>query len=463
MNKIRVWLQEDRLYCVEMAFKLVYMLHLLASFNPYIDGTPPLTVTLLGTMVLGGFLLLCRLLDIRVYFRTPGLPVLLLFLISFAVPSLLIYRYALIDSIKTLVWMTLQFCLLFAFSTRRRATRMKKELAVVGTAVGAVITLENAVSLWMAFSGYFKVYQKPDGTSAVTGLAWWGRLYGVHGDPNYACVYTIAALLFCVYLFLKYPRWWVRVATLAAAAINFMFIAYSTSRTGLICLILGVAVFSLCWFIGQYSIRRISKALALTAVLCFAVVGLSSGAVSGFNLYNQLTNPPTQQGDMTETPSPDNSAIGRTEEELQGDLTNRRLDIWGSGLEIFKQNPVTGIGFENVLGYARDRLPNTYIINNDQTDFDAFHNVLMDILVSQGAVGILLAGAFAVWFLIHCCRRMKTQYARHRLEICLCLAVVISGLASSMFLSHLFYVNIASTGVFWLFAGYLAYFTTVEE
>ena len=273
MNKIRVWLQEDRLYCVEMAFKLVYMLHLLASFNPYIDGTPPLTVTLLGTMALGGFLLLCRLLDIRVYFRTPGLPVLLLFLISFAVPSLLIYRYALIDSIKTLVWMTLQFCLLFAFSTRRRATRMKKELAVVGTAVGAVITLENAVSLWMAFSGYFKVYQKPDGTSAVTGLAWWGRLYGVHGDPTYACVYTPAALLFCVYLFLKYPRWWVRVATLAAAAINFMFVSFSASRTGLVCLILGVAVFTLSYGIGYFKghRRRILKSIAAVMLVCFGL------------------------------------------------------------------------------------------------------------------------------------------------------------------------------------------------
>ncbi len=463
MNKIRVWLQEDRLYWIEMAFKLVYTIHLLASFNPYIDGTPPLTVTLLGTLALGGFLLLCRLLDVRVYFRTPGLPLLLLFLISFAVPSLLIYRYALVDSVKTLVWMTLQFCLLFAFSTRRHAARMKKELAVVGTVVSVVITLENVVSLWMAFSGFFEVYQKPDGTSAVTGLAWWGRLYGVHGDPNYACVYTIAALLFCVYLFFKHPRWWVRLITVVAAAINFTFIAYSTSRTGMICLILGVAVFSLCWLFGQYPIRRLSKAVMVTAVLCFAIVGLSVGAVAGFNLYNQLSTSPTQQGEMTDTPSTDHSAIGRTEEELQGDVTNRRMDIWGSGVEIFKQNPVTGIGFENVLGYARDRLPDTYIINNDQTDFDAFHNVLVDILVSQGAVGILLAGAFAVYFLIHCCRKMKTQYARHRLEISLCLAVVISGLASSMFLSHLFYVNIASTGVFWLFAGYLAYFMTVEE
>ncbi|MBE6778097.1 MAG: O-antigen ligase family protein [Ruminococcaceae bacterium] len=464
MNRINTLLRQDKLFWPELLFKVVYLIHLLACFNPYIDGTFPVKVTLLGTMALGGLLLLCRLLDIKVYFRTPGLPLLLAFLVSFAVPSFLLYRYALVDSLKTFIWMTFQFAILFAFSTRRPAARAKQELAVVGTAIGAFITVENLISILMAFDGYFKVYEKPDGTSAVTGLAWWGRLYGVHGDPNYACVYTIATVLLCAYLFIKYPRLWVRIVTGVAALINLLFIAFTASRTGLICLTLGVAVFAFSWCMGQFAVRRVLKALAVTAVLCLAVVGFSEVAVSGFNAYHshrqEMSQPGTQPPDEPEDPG---ATIGRTEEELQGDPTNRRLDIWGSGLEIVRDNPVLGIGFENVLGYADDRLPDTYIVNNDLTRFDAFHNTVVDVLVSQGAVGVLLAGAFAVWFVIHCAKRVGKQYTRHRPELCLCLAVVASGLASTMFLSHVFFVNIASTGVFWLFAGYLAYFTTVEE
>lgn len=463
MTRIKNFLASDKVYRFEMLFKIVYILHLLASFNPYIESTPIVKVTLVGTMLLGGFMLLCRLGSVRLYWRTPGLPLLLLFIVSFAIPSLLIYRYALTDSLKTIIWMAFQFCLLFAFSTEKEAPRAKRELGIVAAAIALFITLENLVSVIMAFTGFFHLYEKFDGVYAITGLAWWGRLYGVHGDPNYACVYTIAAIMICVYAFIKCRAKWLRITALVAAVINFMFVSFSASRTGLVCLIVAVAVFLFAYMIGHFRKKAVLKSAIVAVAACFALVGLNSTTIATFNEIKSMQHGGVLGGSSSISTNEDDPTIGRTEEEMQGDPTNRRGDIWGSALQIFSKNAVFGIGFENVLGYAHDKMPTTYIVNNDQTDFDAFHNTVMDVLVSQGAVGILLAGAFAVLFVIYCIKRMRRQYGAHREELCLCMAICVSALASAMFLSHIFYVNIASTGIFWLFAGYLGYFLYAEE
>lgn len=466
MTRIKKFFLSDKVYLTELLFKIVYILHLLACFNPYIENTPIVKVTLVCTMALGGLLLFCKVLTFRSYCRTPGLAILILFVISFAIPSLLIYRYALTDSIKTIIWMTFQFGLLFAFDCKKDSSRVKKELGIVSAAVATFITLENLVSVVMAFIGFFHIYEKTDGSYAVTGLSWWGRLYGIHGDPNYACVYTIAAIMVLVYFFLKFRTKRLRTVIIIAAFINFMFVAFSASRSGLISLLVAAAVFTLSYCAGHFKEKKtpVLKSIAVTLVVCFAIVGLNSSTIKGFNTIKPLLSSiQIQSTNPDDENLIDNDTIGRTEEETNGDITNRRGDIWGSALQIFSKNKLLGIGFENVLGYAHDKLPNTYIINNDQTDFDAFHNTIMDILVSQGIVGIILAATFAVLFIVYCFKRMRKQYSKHRKEICLCLAICLGALISAMFLSHVFYINIATTGIFWLFAGYLGYFMYAEN
>ncbi len=499
MTLIKRFLTNNNVYRIEVLFKIVYIIHLLASFNPYIEGTLPVKLTLVITMACGGLVLLCRIATFRLYCHTPAISMLVLVGVSLAIPSFFIYRYAIIDSVKTAIWMTFQFGLLFAFNYKKENFSVKKELNIVSAAILIFLTFENLVSVIMAFIGYFRIYQKVDGNYAVTGLSWWGRLYGVHGDPNYACVYTIAAIMIAVYFFMKYRKNWLRIILVVAAAINFMFVSFTASRTGLISLLLASVVFAFTYSIGCFKNKyRIIKSITAVTLVCVVLIGLNKGVITGFNTVKSIisskdnTDVDTNNKDNEEQiPSIDNTdsnnetdvpdiddteektdvddtgdnslTIGRTEEEMNGDLTNRRADIWKSALQIFSKNPVFGIGYENVLGYAHDKMPTTYIVNNDQTDFDAFHNTVMDVLVSQGVVGILLAGIFAVLFVIYCIKRMSRQYSKNREELCLCLAICICTLASAMFLSHIFFVNIASTGIFWLFAGYLGYFLYIKR
>ncbi len=486
-------LNHERIGYVEIAFKVVYLLHLLMAFNVYMTGQAYLKFSVALVVLLGGFLLLCRACHVRLYLRTPGIILLGLFAVSFLIPSVLIYRYDLFSSLKTAMWMILHFCLLFCFSTEKTENAVKREFWIVGLALLAFVTVENVASLWMLVTEYCKPYETPDGTAFLAGLMPWGRLYGVHTDPNYACVYTLAAILFAVYMIKKCKRWFLRLAFALLAVINFAFVVMTVSRTGVVCAAVGAATYALLWSLKKWNKWVVLRSVVLSVGIAAAVIGVRTAMISGYNAVNtwlaedvdpstpskgtenDATTPPADSegealpppsgGEVDEpvvdTPNEEKAPpveIGRTEEELDGDISNRRFDIWKSGWDIFKKNPVFGIGFENVLGYANDLMPDTYIVNNDHADFDAFHSFLVDVLVSQGIVGILILlllvlryfGAFFKYYfkLSESCRD----------EAVLCIAICVMTLASALFLSHVFYVNCPTTYIFWAYAGYLTYF-----
>ena len=158
------------------------------------------------------------------------------------------------------------------------------------------------------------------------------------------------------------------------------------------------------------------------------------------------------------TVRPVSGQIGR-EQDLENDVSNGRLAIWESGLEIFRTSPVTGVSFRNMTAYTRENLPDTYLVKNtDGFEYDSMHNTLLDVLVSQGIVGIsivLLILGNTLWFLW---KKWKAGelgvYSQDEEKlIFLCLAVMASMATGSMFLSIIFYLNAPQTCIFWLCFG----------
>lgn len=78
----------------------------------------------------------------------------------------------------------------------------------------------------------------------------------------------------------------------------------------------------------------------------------------------------------------------RPKETNAADISNRRIDIWKSAIEIFKEKPVFGVGHNTVLAYVEAEQEDSYLINNDHMHFSSMHNAFFDILVAQGAVGL---------------------------------------------------------------------------
>lgn len=146
--------------------------------------------------------------------------------------------------------------------------------------------------------------------------------------------------------------------------------------------------------------------------------------------------------------------IGRTDSDINNDVSNRRFAIWQSGLEIFKTSPMTGITFRNYIPYAKEHLPNTYIVHNDSGDFASLHNSFVDVLVSQGALGMGILLCFIVSLLIVFFRRFfKSNDEEYRYNTFL-LLMFLPVLVSMMFYSETFYMNTGGAFLFWAFLGY---------
>ena len=149
--------------------------------------------------------------------------------------------------------------------------------------------------------------------------------------------------------------------------------------------------------------------------------------------------------------------IGR-EDEINNDISNRRFDIWKSCFEVFKTSPIVGVSFRNMILYSKDILPNTYIVNNDLSDFDAAHNMFFDVLVSQGAVGVLVFISFIIATLCLVFKNIKKTIKNDKNITIILVSICTQLLISSMFLSHILYVNNITTFLFWLYFGYFVWF-----
>ena len=65
------------------------------------------------------------------------------------------------------------------------------------------------------------------------------------------------------------------------------------------------------------------------------------------------------------------------------DVSNLRFTIWKSAIEIFQSSWLFGTSPKNMIAYAQDILPNTYIA---QRNFSV-HNAYLNTLASTGILG----------------------------------------------------------------------------
>ncbi len=435
---------------VETVFKVIYILHLLVSVNVYMTDRSILLASAGCVILLGAFILFTRLFKVKLYIKVKKVLFLALFLLSFCASSFFLYKYAVFDSMKTLVWMAFWFFILFTFSANTNEKQVMRDFNAVSLTIISVVTLFNLASLIMLFSGYYLKYISPQGFLFHVGITPWGRLFGIHTDPNYACVYSLTAVLIAAYLFIKNKNKVLRILLCAAGAINFCYVVFTASRTGEVCSFVGIITFTICYSRIKYNNKNWLKTAAIAVMVAVIIFASNLCIKQGWNLSSELI-------------LGEDFKIGRTEEEFGDDISNRRFDIWGSAFEIAEENAVIGIGFENVLGYANDKMPETYIVNNDHSDFDAFHNVVFDILVSQGIVGILLAVSFAITVLATTFKNYTHTHKSVKTEAALCLSVCLMVLVSAVFLSHIFYINCPTSFIFWAYLGYFIKFLTLKE
>ena len=441
---------------LELVFKVCYLVHLLMAFNAYFAGERIMNVTLVLTLFFGGLMGIMRLIRIKDYITFPNILWLIAFIGSYAITALVNIRYGLFESAQYFVWLLFQFGLLYTFDWKREREEVRKEFHIVAYVLIVILTIYNIIGFIMLMQNHGFWHEAADGQIHRIGMAEWGRLHGLHADPNYGAVTSAVGLLLALYLMMRNKKIWIRLFLAITVLFQYLFIVFSVSRSGLIAAICGTAA-----FVGLYYLKKAKKYTMIVSIIAVVVVagvmfGGSKLLINSYNTYMEYRA--EEPGDDITKREPTISREGDME-ATGGDISNRRFSIWKSAIEIFISSPVTGVGFRNIIPYAKDQLPGTYIlkVNNQYGDFDAMHNVIMDTLASQGIIGIAILAGFIVSTIVFLIKNFNAIREEHwvvnSVLFCCCLTIGIS----SMFVSQILYVNNPNTYLFWALLGYLIY------
>lgn len=449
---------------VTSLFKYCYIIHILLAFNTLLVDKSILNVTSAIVLVLGVVCILYRLVHIKNYLRYPFVILYILFLVLFGVSCLFNIHYGVTENAKIFMWMTFQFGLLYAFDLKKDEGKVKKEFQISMFLIIGITSVMNLISMIMMFVNYCGYCILDDGRSFLIGVAYWGRLYGIHTDPNYGSVLSVVALMAGIYFFLKLKKLWARVLMIVSAVLQAMFIIFSASRTGLVATCVCMLLF---WF--MYSLHRkkkIIRACIVAVVAVVVVLGVNKGVVAGYNFtvtqISKLQEEHKKPEKEDDKKKEEMVKISR-KEELEGDVSNRRFDLWKNAVDMAKTSPVIGVSFGNFIPYAEENLPDCYMISNDFATFNAFHNMFMDLIASQGIVGFVVFIVIilsSLWYLL---KHYKTIPEADKPACAFLFSACAAMLASSLFVSEILYVNNQVTVLFWTLWGFLIYFVKKGE
>lgn len=464
MNKLRNEKIDRIYYKLETIFKYLILLSTLLAFNSFFANSK--AITLFSTCVagLGAVLLSYRLINMEKYIRFYGFAFLIAFVFCYGVSSIVNFEYGIFGNIKTMIWSTFQFGILYALDYKGDTEKERKDYFGVLKLFFGYILLNNLISIAMLIIGY----GEPKATSFSNNIIGyvWGRLWGAYYDPNNGSVFCVAVIVISIYWAIKSDKLWKRILLGINIFICLAYMAFSDSRTGMVCL--ATALLTMCFLLIRNSEKISLKngmktVLSLLLASVIAIAGVAS-VLTITKTYNavvtkvQSSQPSAPSTEDNENNKSDTAVIGREDNQIEKDISNRRFSLWGSGIEIWKTTPLFGTTQRNLTAYALANLPDTYMVNNDKGGhFDTTHNMYIDVLVCQGIIGAIVFVAFLFMIVVLISRKMlfTKDYKQCNNENILLVTLVVTFAVSSIFVLDLIYINTAAAVLFWLSLGRL--------
>lgn len=450
----------DKIYLkLETLFKYLLLLVTLLAFNSFFANNKIITVFSTGVAMLGAVLLLYRFINLKRYIKFYGFIVLMVFVFAYFISSIVNMEFGITGNIKTMIWSAFQFGILYALDYNADIEKERKDYYGVLKVFGIYILLNNLISIAMLIFGYGKTPGFSFNGNIIGYV--WGRLWGAYYDPNTGSVFCVAAIAISVYFAIKSNKLWQKILLGINIFISLAYMAFSDSRTGIVCLAMALLTmtFLLIRNSDKIPLKNGAKSIVSIALaVVIAVVGVASIFVitSTYNVVATKIQENQQSSPSDENVDP--GVIGREDNEIDKDISNRRFSLWGSGIEIWKTTPLFGTTQRNLTAYALKYLPDTYMVNNDKgSQFDTTHNMYIDVLVCQGIVGAAIFIIFLALIVILIARKMlfTTDYKLCNNENILLVTLVVTFAVSSIFVLDVIYINTAAAVLFWLSLGRL--------
>lgn len=440
----------------ELVFKISFLMYGLASFNSFFAQTKIISLLLILTTLCAGITLLYRLVNFRRFIHNKMLWLCFAFLASYAVSFVLNLQYANMNGIKTLAFMGMQFCLLVATDENKGFEDFKTELNLIFRIFSFYMMVAAFTSIILMFCGYSNITER-NNKYILSGFVW-GRLWGVFTDPNYAAVLSVMTIIISLYAIKKRKTVFWRTVNIINIILQVLYISFSDSRTGMVVAFVSLSLY-ICLRLSANYLKngKLSKKIVCISMILI-IVFIGSTSFKAINtIYNKTVSliataekEPEEKGEQTI----ENNTVAGREQDLEKDISNRRFDLWNSAVETFKLRPVFGVSFESVVDFAEANLPDTYLINNDNGKFNNYHNVLFNVLVGQGIVGIVIFFAMIVYAGLNLIKTVYNSYGtKNYLLCCLLFTLLVAIFVSAMFISDIIYTISVNMMIFWYLLG----------
>lgn len=440
---------------LEWTFKTAYLLLALATFNSFLYDSPVQPVLVKLCLILGILTLLGRALYFKDYIHTPYWGVLALFCVSFLISIAANRKYGTMTAdMKWLVWTGFLFFLLYVCDGTKGKEFYKKEFGFFSHIIILYSSLAGILGLIQMQTFYHGKWYTQSHEMMLAGFHW-GRLWGVYSDPNYGGVLSTIGILLCIY-FLLIQKKWKKIPYAAGILVNYLYILFCDSRTAVVALVLSGIFWML--FTGiRYGWSWKKYAAGVMGAVLLALVFLGGGSQIKED-YAKKIDEQIKAMDSQTSKKVSGNQTGR-KNDLKKDVSNGRLALWESGIEVWATSPVVGTGYNSFLPYAKEHTPDTYAVTSPQGGYVSLHNEYLNILVYQGVLGFGILFIFAVLFVRRWIKQFKTFAKEDTYYIgVLCACVLTVGIAM-MFLMEGMYTNSPGAFILWSFSGYLMHLT----
>ncbi len=455
----RCKIQDKYVDTAERIFLLLFFIYSFLGTNSFTYGHKIITYVMWITFVLGGLLLLYRLINFRSYYKMPGAVFLLFILASMGISILANYQYAFKENVIYAIYWVFYFGLLYVQRSDLSLEALREKFHFVAALFIIYMTVGVIASYVLMITGYNGVFHAPD-TNFEYRLGFSiGRLWGIFINPNGAAFAAATAAALLLYFITRFDKLAMKILCGVDIFILIFYVALSDSRSGAICFGIMMAAFAfiLFWYKSKEK-KWIFKGLSLLAAAAILVCGLYVPRLLK-DAYNQVINS-TVSTDQPGEEHGHSEFIVERGYDMSEDISNRRFDIWKSAVEIYTSSPKTmilGTSFRGIVPYAKAHLPNTYIVNNDSSVFETMENEFFNILVAQGALGVIAVISLVVFLLVFITKRIFKLKKEYRTLAAILLALVLGEGAVCMLSALVFYHFSQCTIIFWFALGSLIF------
>ncbi len=356
--------------------------------------------------------------------------------------------------------------LYYAFVSNIEVKQLK---GFVYTVIGAA-TLVSVYAIFEHFGHSLSCYLITGGQSF--GTECWvqdvrNRVFATFGQPNWLAAYLITLIPLGMYVSQTSKKIWQKVFWTVLTVLLFITVLYTRSRSGILGMGLGVAIYGIFATFVWWKERRIQPREfysknwpVLTIFTIFLVLFTVIDHPFSLRLSRffspQSASVTEQVAEATPDPAPTNRL------EIGGsDSGEIRKIVWKGAIDVWKRYPILGSGVETfAYSYYQDRPVAHNTVSEWDFLYNKAHNEFLNFLATTGIVGLLSYCVLLISFSIFTLQRAYKVLALEKYDRALLYGSLLAGVAALTVSNFFGFSTVMVTILMFLFFGISELFDT---